>query len=627
MRCLFFVLAFFLKNAVVEAWLDSNAESTIAAFCSSAPEDQKKELVRAISYLISVTQKENSSDLSEPNRLFFDEISQKNDDFVTKINELCSFLASDLLLHLHDDEDLSDYAELSYLLTHSNLGREASFLIPPDDLRRTPFDVYDDVARKIKNLNIQKDDHFPLFGHISAILLRHYLNTGSFIKKSKVEIVVAVIAVLLDELKWALSQKMCTYEWFLCFNKRILIIENPELRCTNFSTVTFDTFAYDFARTLITSGQIVHKQTFFREYLDFYANFTYQQTLSPRGLSELCPHILTLPFPFDLTVEEVFKATLFTQCAFWPLGFSFHDCMDGDFKMSPHIFYEHDINHLACLLNSNAVMFKNHSKVSKAVWGKSDISGIKQFTIKRILLINKIKEIAYSIIQKEEDAFKKKIFTFYAFWFFHEFRMQLPSLLTALLNPVGLGFVFEPEVNLFLSPCYLKLLPSSIQECSDKTSNHRIMKDHLNEFCQLIISLLDESSVASWREVANTLSLRNVSGEAIAQENPSVLTNYVYSGYRGKVSREDDGLVFVDFKMDPCLAASHSLGSMTYANKQALEGLEIDPEKDGEQSFTRFVFNSILPDGREIDRSFPSWIERLDILKRTSVQDQPPLNK
>lgn len=598
-------------------------ESVISSLPASS---LNKENVASILKFILLINKHFSPGISQHPDILLDMINKKEPYFL-KINSLLSSFSNDFLLHLHDGEDLSDYADLSDLLKQSTLDPNAAFLTPPNGLSKTPFDIYDDVAQKIKALNnIHQNPHLPLFGHISALLLRHYLHTGSFIKKTRdsdkgLGKDLEVVNGLLEELALATSEQRCTYKWFLYFNKRMLISADSHTppyssrlySNTSFTNESFDTLAHNCGYDA-SKRNCLKNQRDFEDFINHVGNFTYQQKMSPKGLSELYPHILTLPFPFDLTIEERFKATLFNQCAFWPLGFAFRNSVADGFNMPPHIFYERDLFHLGCSLHSNVLGFKRNEGTSNTLWEESDLSRFKQLALNRITVMNRLKETAYSIVQQEKDTFKKQIFLFYAFVLFHKNRAPIITTLKILLEPNFRHDFFSGDTPPFYTTSkYLPLLPLSIRESSDKDANHRVMTTHRDEFFNLIMSSLDDNVIRTCRDAASEVTLSDGSGENIADEYEPVFGCIVYSGYKAEEKKEH-GMLFVEYKVDPTETSPYR-GSEFFTNLNVFKDLEIDPKKPIEaQDYALLTFHSLLPDGTEIERTNPFWIETLHVL-------------
>lgn len=299
---------------------------------------------------------------------------------------------------------------------------------------------------------IQANEHLAAWGDLADA----YLDIATKVSLSDADKKVA--EAFRDEITHKRDTGGQTYEWFVLFNDRLSILMTKEVH-------------RDVQKTENGPGHTVRDVTQFAEYktklmqdmhdgkpswhtpegytkaCNTIGDEFVRTNSSPLGLSKKFPNIVMMPYPFDLTVEELLLASPVPgKSNFWALGCIPDMVVADGWKMPPAIFMTHDMFHLTAFLTEMGlidVLFKN-----KAPEGLEEI--IKRGNELYYNALTLCKDIVKGNPKNDESQKDQaQMDVFFGFLLFHEGNIGLRPFFDLFTRPGGISSFIDQHKELF----------------------------------------------------------------------------------------------------------------------------------------------------------------------------------
>lgn len=509
---------------------------------------------------------------------------------------------------------LNSINQLKYLIENSTLNEEGTFLIPSEESNITPLEIYNEFATSLKKYSSNPKENIPFFADLALLHLKTFMQKRNFFKTLNIKYIV-VFGDFVQEILNAYRLRKANYKWFLSINKKMLFLDYIGAILTkSHANTSFDTFLFSYYNSITPDNIInqIHTQKKFNKSINAYGNTYTQKRCSLKSQIELYPYILFIHFPFDLSKYDLIKM-LNIDLFFWPLGFSFDKIIADSVTMAPSIFAIHDEQHFSLLHNMATISFMidesfNHNHAINPAF----INELKNHIKEGIALFVEWHSILKNICNHTADSTLKEYYSFFMFIMIHENRYGLNKRLLHIINKADFIDLLLNELDkaLFNKKYYLPLLPKEIQEIDDTQTRKDILTKKINLFFDEMNSINTHKLIMhteNWMMTYNQFAQYKeffISFDPLAYKidiNPSIIEKindielYTYHIKEPQQTEDDITGDNFSFKENDLVKSYNSL----FRN-----GIE------KEKIIYRYVFNSILPDGQEIETEDPFWIEK-----------------
>lgn len=271
-------------------------------------------------------------------------------------------------------------------------------------------------------------------------------------------------------LETAKTNNLITYRWFLKFSGLCAALATINQQNIALSLDINNMYSYQQALIKTFAASKCDPQAYF-DAIDTIGSPITHEIGSLNAMAELFPEIVILPYPFDLSHTDIFLNFPGKTKHVWFAGFANKEAIADGGGKDPHIFFYHDILHLAIIrqaLSTNNILF---SYERYALFVKDfSYDYLEKNQQERVQLFFEALELTQNFLEEflkdpNQDADTKRMDSFFSFLIFHEFSTSLSDRLHLIINPDALLNNLKTKLNVLLSPHYYgPLLPEKIKE-------------------------------------------------------------------------------------------------------------------------------------------------------------------
>lgn len=527
-----------------------------------------------------------------------------------------------------------DLIELAHVNPESNLLKDTS---------RNAVISFHELAEEMKKQIASADEKLPVFAKLAFLYLMKSVETGYFLKDASLS-VFSFHHLTRDILeRW--QNKTSTYRWFMYTIQRILMTDYMRIAPHQeeaFNT-QFNIYYMSFFKRPLFDQNTYKSFENFRRVVDDHASFNGRKRITPNALSNLFPHMVFLPFPFEMTPLQMI--TVLKRHEWWALGYAFGPKnVDNLGLFEPLGYYFHDIQHWDITRSFNIYFGQNHQEGPDIkLLSDDDLNIIKNYVKKGILLFDQEwRQRLCKIVEDEKEKTRQNIFALFVLDILHERVCGLHSRLASALSLLSEDFCFKRgDYNHLFKPHILSMfsikggffndLPNHIQKMSEDERAACII-DYLNQFRDILKTTdkIDEARqkteqylLCDHKNVDNhipELKITHYDPTAFSQNMPDKILSQAYAP-SSITWHYHYHFKFIHFNWNDFSAferetlvdfAAFFPPFKTYPR----EGL-LTPDNQGDDdwpkeayTFDKIHFGSIMPDGQEIDLAIPLWIEK-----------------
>jgi len=238
-------------------------------------------------------------------------------------------------------------------------------------------------------------------------------------KKKKEAIFLPYFQKFETEIDQAVLLNKTHYRWFMIFSDQLsLLTSNLLYKSFNIINTNYPVYL-----------EYVDRQRKFPNFFEtkYLTGLQRQNTaLSLPGLLNQFPSIFLMPYPFTLEPLDFINLGVGNNQLFWPCGMIFRPAPADSWYHCPRMFFGHDWHHLGILLSSmiTPTIFADRKKdfLNTKLISNIIFCAQNSFTIYNLLM----REI-YENISKLKDSEQQKMFSFFAFYGFHEGLLNMKN--------------------------------------------------------------------------------------------------------------------------------------------------------------------------------------------------------
>ncbi|MDP1724942.1 MAG: hypothetical protein Q8L85_09615 [Alphaproteobacteria bacterium] len=418
---------------------------------------------------------ENS--LKQPDQIFYEQLLK-----IATLDVL-NEPAQETLSSLTDDEPYADDTinqieiynnkhifKLSTLIQEAEKTDESGFLktsVPKDEI----FRIYNNISDSFQYLtDHEKPWDIPLSEFYD--LARLFLNRISNDTKSVDLMDNKYFALQKAEkfLEESFKNNLITYRWFLKFSGLCAAIMTIGYKDSAYIKDTDNVYSYQqfLMNSYVDSNY--DPQTYF-DCVDKTGSPVTHELGSLNAMAALFPEIVIIPFPFDLTDVDIFLNFPGKNKHVWFAGFAHKPVTADEFNMNPHLFFYHDILHLASIRQA---LQSTNKCLPKTIYPEylNDFSCkiIEDAQKDRVSLLFDVLELSQQflvdfMLNPANDIDIKQMYGFFSFLIFHENNVSITSKFHSIFNPSFLLSTKIRNKEIYSSLDYYgSLLPAKILE-------------------------------------------------------------------------------------------------------------------------------------------------------------------
>lgn len=317
-----------------------------------------------------------------------------------------------------------------------------------------------------------------------------------------------------EDLERASSSQASHYEWFITFIDALSIVNtNPSDWFNDKNNTTFfDTYHAEIIRQMVAQSPRISPEIY-RQTIASVGNAFTKKFASTKAVARCFPSVVVLPYPYNLTDEDIVMTLPTPTNAFWPAGFNLskQEAIGADGEVMPRRkFFAHDLLHFVVYRNnlSTITLLSDADEVIAFGGAKGDILRYRKLffqcvTIAQNLIQNlreqEIKGLEENLPEKDALSLKRRLTVFFSFLIFHEFRMHVEERLRAFALKEYLTPLFLNETRMKIrksmtNPLYYSpLLPAHWQN-----DDREVLKDKLLAFSSEFLELFAHQAKQSF---------------------------------------------------------------------------------------------------------------------------------
>lgn len=557
---------------------------------------------------------------------------QREAKFNTPLQE--AFLAPDF-------QKVIDLIELSRHDKESNLLKNSSN-VGPNSAARLFTELANEMGAHIRSA----DENLPIFAKLAFLYLMKSVESGQYLKDTPLG-VFAFHHLVRDILeRW--ENGTATYRWFTYTIQRILMIDYMRVKPhqnTSFNTY-FNIYYMSFFKRPFYDHDTYESFENFQKVVDNHASFNGRKRITPKALTSLFPHMIFLPFPFEMTPLQMLK--MLKQQKWWALGYAFGPKrVDNLDVFEPLGYYFHDIQHWEIRRSFNAYFGQDHKKephIEKL--NQEDLLKIKAYIKDGLFLFNRWQDHLCTITENETNETRQSFFALFTLYITHERIDGVRNRLASCLSLFAPDFYYQNgPLNQNFKPHILNQFRKEggfFYDLDEETQNldeskrDALILNSLTAFKDLLLETKDIEKLyqqtvnhllyghlglpAHTPELKNELCdpttfTRNLPREIISQ-NCSLTPNTWHYYYQFKfvhMNWEDippfDQERLIDFaQCFPPYKQYPRTGLLTVQNQH-----DADWPQEA-YTYSKIHFGDLMPNGDEIDIAVPLWRERFTFM-------------